>query len=48
LPSVAGFADHLDVALGLQDHPEAGTHELLVVGERRRRPALVIVRERRG
>ena len=33
LEAVLGLGDDLDVALGLQDHPEAGAHELLVVGD---------------
>ena len=33
LVAVLGLGDDLDVALGLQDHPEAGAHELLVVGD---------------
>jgi hypothetical protein len=32
LLAVTRFADHLDVGLGVQDHPEAGPHQLLVVG----------------
>ena len=31
--AVFGFSDDLDVTLGLQDHPEAGADELLVVGD---------------
>ena len=33
LETVLGLANHLDVALRLEDHPEAGAHELLVVGD---------------
>ena len=33
LVAVLGLGDDLDVTLGLQDHPEAGAHELLVVGD---------------
>ena len=28
-----GLADDLDVGLGLEDHPEAGAHQRLVVGD---------------
>ncbi|CAN5198653.1 hypothetical protein BH18ACT4_BH18ACT4_09270 [soil metagenome] len=30
---VGCFGDHLDVGFGLEDHSEAGPHELLVVGQ---------------
>jgi hypothetical protein len=30
---VGGFADDLEVVLGVQDHPEARSHEGLVVGD---------------
>ena len=33
LAAVGGLADDLDVGLGVEDHPEAGAHERLVVGE---------------
>ena len=33
LLAVAGLADDLDVVLGLEDQPEAGSHQRLVVGE---------------
>src|SRR6185312_13373317 len=33
LPAVAGLADDMHVGLRLEDHPKAGPHELLVVGE---------------
>lgn len=33
LASVAGFADDLDVCLRIEDHPEPGADELLVVGD---------------
>lgn len=33
LVAVLGLSHDLDVRLGLQDHPEAGAHELLVVGD---------------
>ena len=31
--SVGGLADHLDVGLGVQDHPEAAAHQGLVVDD---------------
>jgi hypothetical protein len=31
--TVGGFADHFDVGLSLQDHPKAGPHQRLVIGE---------------
>ena len=33
LRAVAGLADHLDSRLRLENHPEAGTDERLIVGE---------------
>ena len=33
LGAVAGLADHLEVRLGVDDHPEAAAHERLVVGD---------------
>ena len=33
LPAVGRFADDLDVGLVLEDHPEPGAHQLLVVDE---------------
>ena len=35
LPPVGRLADHLEVGLGLDQHPEAGPHERLVVGDQR-------------
>ena len=31
LRAIRGLADDLDVVLGLQDHPEPGAHQLLIV-----------------
>ena len=33
LASVGGLADDLDVGLGVEDHPEPGADDLLVVGD---------------
>ena len=33
LGAVGGLADHLDVGLRVEDHPQARAHELLVVGD---------------
>ncbi len=33
LPPVTGLSDYLDVGLGIQDHAEAGTDELLIVSD---------------
>jgi hypothetical protein len=33
LAAVGGLADHLEVGLGVQDHPEPGPHQRLVVGD---------------
>ena len=44
LAPVGGLADHLDAGLGVEDHPQPGADELLIVGDEhadahRRRPA---------
>ena len=33
LEAVGGLADDVEVVLGVEDHPEAGAHERLVVGD---------------
>ena len=33
LGAILGLADHVEVGLGLEDHPKAGAHERLVVGD---------------
>src|SRR5580692_3160907 len=33
LAPIAGLTDDLNIGLGFQNHPEAGAHELLVVGD---------------
>ena len=33
LGAVGRLADHVDVLLGVEDHPEAGAHQRLVVGD---------------
>ena len=45
--AVIGFSDDLDVTLGLQDHPEAGADELLVVGDEDPDHPLIVSNSRR-